>query len=220
MQTNLIPLTFVALIAASGAALAEHSIGDVRAVDPAANTVTLSDGSTYTFYRNDTQSPLSGLKPGDSVNILWQPRGAGREGKAISPISGMTATGRLGSVDSAAKSVTLSDGRVFHFPESTDTNSMLASLQPGDVVRIAFHQGSGRLLGDSIGTTGADHVTGTISSVTVDTVRLADGTSYTFPDTHSAKRALADFKAGDRVDILWVQSGDRRTGASISPANG
>ncbi|TCP40025.1 DUF1344 domain-containing protein [Rhodovulum marinum] len=220
MQTKLVPLTLVALISASSAALAEHSIGYVQSVDQGSNTLTLSDGSSYTFNRNNTQSPLSGLTHGDTVDVLWQHVGGGREGRAISPVSGLQAVGTLQSADPAGNSVTLTDGRMFHFPDSTDTNTVLASLKPGDVVHIAFHDGSGRLLGDSIGTTGADHATGTIASVTNDTVTLSDGSSYSFADTHGAHDKLADFKAGDRVDILWVQSGDSRTGASISPANG
>lgn len=46
MQTKLVPLTLVALISASNAALAEHSIGHVQSVDQGSNTLTLSDGSS------------------------------------------------------------------------------------------------------------------------------------------------------------------------------
>ncbi|ARE38621.1 hypothetical protein RGUI_0480 [Rhodovulum sp. P5] len=220
MKKSLLPLTFAVIVAASSAAFAGHSIGQIQSIDHTANAVTLMDGTTYSFVRSDNDNPLNGLRPGNTVDILWLQNGNARVGKSLSPMSGDYATGTIQSLDPVAATVTLNDGRIFHFAQSSETNATLGAVRPGDVVSVAYHEASGTLRGDALGTVGGDHVTGTIASITGDTVTLKDGSSYVFSDRHSMRQSLATLKAGDRVDILWAPSGQLRMGNAISPVNG
>ena len=49
MKKTLVAISVAAFLGTAGAALAEEAKGKIQAVDPAAKTITLEDGTTYTL---------------------------------------------------------------------------------------------------------------------------------------------------------------------------
>jgi hypothetical protein len=214
MRKSLVSIAVLALIGAGSAALAEDAIGTVKSVNEAENMVTLRDGTSYRFQRLNTSSPLDGLRNGDAVHIVWRPDGSGRTGLEINATSDLQAVGKIASMDAQNSTVTLNDGRVYHFAASQTLRSEMSAYGPGDTIRIAYHKEGGQLMGDSIGSTASQVANGVIRSVGANSVTLDDGRIYAFNGPH---RALSTLKAGDRVQIIWAQSGDTRLGEAISP---
>jgi hypothetical protein len=84
MRKYLIPLTIAATLGASGAALAATTTGTVASISPLLGTVTLTDGSAYTFDLMHAGA-LSNFTTGDKVTIDYA--GGGTDAFAISPRS-------------------------------------------------------------------------------------------------------------------------------------
>jgi len=217
MRRSLVSIAVLAMIGAGSAALAEDTIGTVKSVNETENLVTLRDGSSYTFDRINTSSPLDGIQSGDTVHILWRPDGSGRTGIAINATSDLQAVGKIKSTDMANDTVTLNDGRTYHFEESEAIRSEIGAYHPGDTIRIAYHEEDGLLKGDSIGSTESHVADGVIKSIGANSVTLKDGTTYSFNESREPRHVLPEFKAGDHVRIVWAPSGTARMGEAISP---
>lgn len=73
MRTLHLSAALLAAMFAGGLAYAEETIDKIKSVDADAGTVTLEDGSFYTFNESkDRFNLLSGYKPGDAVKIEWE----------------------------------------------------------------------------------------------------------------------------------------------------
>jgi hypothetical protein len=82
MRSKLIPAVLAASLAFGGAVFAASSeaTGTIKAVDAKAMTVTLEDGTVYTF---PASVKLDGFKVGEKVTISWEMKGTAHEGSAI-----------------------------------------------------------------------------------------------------------------------------------------
>ena len=71
MRKIMVAASAVALLAASTmAALASEASGKIQSVDPAAGTVTLADGNTYTLPQD---FDAASLQVGQDVTITYEP---------------------------------------------------------------------------------------------------------------------------------------------------
>ena len=61
MKKTLVAISVAAFLGTAGAALAEEAKGKIQSVDPAAKTITLEDGTTYTLAEGVT---VDTLQPG------------------------------------------------------------------------------------------------------------------------------------------------------------
>lgn len=82
MRSKLIPAVLAATLAFGGAvyAAASDATGAIKAIDTKALTVTLEDGTVYTF---PASVKLDGFKVGEKVTITWDMKGEAHEGSAI-----------------------------------------------------------------------------------------------------------------------------------------
>ena len=82
MKSKLVPALVVASLAFGGAALAAttDATGAIKAIDVKAMTVTLEDGTVYTF---PAGVKLDGFKVGEKVTIAWEMKGTVHEGASI-----------------------------------------------------------------------------------------------------------------------------------------
>lgn len=70
MRKLMVAMSAVAMLAASSlAAFAEEAKGAITVIDPAAGTVTLADGSTYTL---PTPEAVASLQVGQEVTITFE----------------------------------------------------------------------------------------------------------------------------------------------------
>jgi Cu/Ag efflux protein CusF len=75
MHKLIVATSAAALLAASSlAALAAEATGAITSIDPAAGTVTLEDGSTYTLA---SPADVATLQVGDQVTITYEEGGDG-----------------------------------------------------------------------------------------------------------------------------------------------
>ena len=82
MRFKLIPAVLVASLAFGGAVLAAASTatGPIKAIDAKTMTITLADGTVYTF---PATVKLAGFKVGEKVTITWDMKGTAHEASAI-----------------------------------------------------------------------------------------------------------------------------------------
>jgi Cu/Ag efflux protein CusF len=69
MKKYLALLAAAALLGSVGAALAEEATGKIQAVDPAARTLTLEDGTMFTVAEGVA---IDGLQPGTEVTVTFE----------------------------------------------------------------------------------------------------------------------------------------------------
>jgi ribosomal protein L21E len=114
--------------------------GVIAAVDDGARSVTLDNGTSYSFNHDDGAAyDLTDYKVGDMVAIVPGPDGSGR---SIAPVFVSGMSGAVKAIDMGARTVTLADGTVFHFDD--DTGAELAGFRVGDMVRIETHMVGGQ----------------------------------------------------------------------------
>lgn len=88
MRTVLFPLAFTMAIAAAGTAHAASSTGAIQAINPEQLTVTLADGTVYSFPQTrEFHDKLAHFKIGDMVSINWVVEGTALSADAISPLN-------------------------------------------------------------------------------------------------------------------------------------
>lgn len=109
--------------------------GKIKAVDPANRTVTLENGTVYTFDNVDGEDiDLSGFRAGDDVTIQAVTQGDKEMGRSIASTSSAEVTGKVQSADQGAMTLTLEDGTVYHFAD--DSGVDVSGFLPGDMVKI------------------------------------------------------------------------------------
>lgn len=136
----------------SPAATSGNTVGVIKSVDRATNTVMLENGKTYSFSKSDkNMSALSGLKAGDRAHIVWSGSGNMMNGQAISPASASTTdSGAIKAIDMAAMVVTLEDGNTYRFDNSEAHRGMFAGLKAGDKVTVTWAEAGHTRVGESI----------------------------------------------------------------------
>ena len=82
MKKALVAISVAALLGTAGAALAEDAKGKIQAVDPAAKTITLEDGTTYTLAEGVV---VEGLQPGTEVTVSFEEKDGTKTASAVTP---------------------------------------------------------------------------------------------------------------------------------------
>lgn len=218
MRKSILIASIIALSAAS-ASYAETSVGRVKTINMASSSVTLNDGSSYSF-SGEAAKKLSGYRPGDSVQIQWVQRGKGHMGESIATTSVFHDVGTIASIDHNARVVTLADGKSYQFGRDEHSGKMLSGYNTGDKVRISYDTRGGMMRGESIGGTSAERVSGVIEKVDLatDSVTLAGGKTYTFDPSVKIRSQLAGFRTGDQVSIILTSDTSGQVAEAINPA--
>ncbi len=87
MFKKIVPLAVVVVLGFGSAASALNDTGTIASVNTVGDTVTLTDGSTFSFDDADYADRLSSFKPGDQVAISWHHVGTAMEASSISPVN-------------------------------------------------------------------------------------------------------------------------------------
>ncbi|MCB2111039.1 MAG: DUF1344 domain-containing protein [Defluviimonas sp.] len=219
MKKSIFSAALLAAMFAGGFAFAEQTTGAIKSADEANHTVTLEDGTVFTFEKDAKFfEMLGGYRPGDKVTIDWSMVGDQHVATAMSPDFSAGASGKIKAIDEAAKTVTLEDGKVYTFQNSKGETVNLGGFKAGDEVTIIAVKEGDTNVGQAITAHSALEVTGKVKAVdeAAKTVTLEDGKVYTFDDAEKAK--IGGYKPGDMVKIIAVQVGHTNMGESISPA--
>lgn len=223
MRAHLLSTAVLAALFAGGMAFADETIGTIKSVDEAANTVTLQDGTVYTFENTSGRHEmLGGYLPGDKVAIDWAMRGEVHAATAMSPDFAAGVTGKIKAVDDAASMVTLESGSVYTFQNAKGEKAHLGGFKPGDEVTIVVAKEGGKEIGRSIASHTSADVSGKVKAIdeVERTVTLEDGTIYSFQGEKGKEVHLGGFKVGDMVKIEAVNVGSSHIATAISAANG
>lgn len=220
MRKSIISATILAAVLGSSAAFAGQTTGQIKAVDDAAMTVTLANGSAYTFNdKTDRYDMLGGYLPGDNVTIVWDMVGDKHEALAMSPDFSGAMIGKISAVNPSEESVTLEDGAVYSFLKDTGKVDV-GGFKAGDDVMIVATTDGGKHMGRAIQSVHSAEMTGKLKAIdtALKTVTLEDGTVVNFDkDTHVA---LGGYKVGDMVTFTGFKAGQHTWGTSMSPAHG
>jgi len=82
MKNLLAVLTAVLFLGSAGAALADEAKGKIQAVDPAARTIQLADGSVYTVAEGVA---LETLTPGTEVTVSFEDKDGTKTATDVKP---------------------------------------------------------------------------------------------------------------------------------------
>lgn len=82
MNRILVALSAVGFMVAAGAALAEDAKGKIQAVDPAARTLQLEDGTIFTVAEGVA---MDALQPGTEVTVSFEEKDGQKEAMAVTP---------------------------------------------------------------------------------------------------------------------------------------
>src|SRR5688572_29218489 len=82
MKKTLVAISVAAFLGAAGAALAEEAKGKIQAVDPAAKTITLEDGTTYTLAEGVM---VDTLQPGTEVTVSFEEKDGTKTASSVTP---------------------------------------------------------------------------------------------------------------------------------------
>lgn len=82
MKNLLAVLTAVLFLGSAGAALADEAKGKIQAVDPAARTIQLEDGSIYTVAEGVA---LDALQPGSEVTVMFEDQAGTKTATSVTP---------------------------------------------------------------------------------------------------------------------------------------
>ncbi|MFZ1725507.1 MAG: DUF1344 domain-containing protein [Albidovulum sp.] len=81
MRSYILPAAMIAIIGASGMALASTTtVGAIKSIDAKAHSVTLADGTVYMLPAGFKESDL---KVGEKVSIAWDMKGTQHEASAV-----------------------------------------------------------------------------------------------------------------------------------------
>lgn len=223
MRTPLISAALLAAMFAGGIAFADETIGTIKSVDEAAQTVTLENGTVYTFDKKaNTFEMLGGYLPGDKVTIEWALDGAIHKASAMSPDFAAGVTGKIKAVDEVKSTVTLENGTAYTFQNQKGEKAKLGGYKAGDEVTIIVTKQGGKEIGRSIASHSSAVVSGKVKAINEAerTVTLENGKVYSFQGKKGAEVHLGGFKVGDMVKIDVIDIGNSHLATAISPANG
>lgn len=111
--------------------------GDVKAVDAAKKTVTLSDGEVYSFAaKSGAAVDLKTYKAGDEVTIVATKDGTTNAARAISGHSETDETGKVKAINESERLVTLESGAVYSFLGKDGKDVALGGFKAGEMVKI------------------------------------------------------------------------------------
>ena len=82
MKKTLVAISVAAFLGTAGSALAEEAKGKIQAVDPAAKTITLEDGTTYTLAEGVM---VDTLQPGTEVTVSFDEKDGTKTASAFTP---------------------------------------------------------------------------------------------------------------------------------------
>jgi len=82
MKNLLAALTAVLFLGSAGAAFADEAKGKIQAVDPAARTLTLEDGTIYTVAEGVA---MDTLKPGTEVTVSFEDKAGKKTATDVKP---------------------------------------------------------------------------------------------------------------------------------------
>jgi opacity protein-like surface antigen len=216
---------FAAAIAAmaTSAAQADTAIGQIAEVNPATETVTLTDGRTFDFKNSNQAYCLSGFLPGETVRIDYSEMGGALKGRLIKDTKEFQTIGRIASVDTTNDQVTLENGLTFKF-DARGVKARYKNFNVGDEVRIAYNPFvdiGGVLEGLSIGNTASRELAGTVKEVNVGagTITLEDGVTYEFDGPVTGECTVGGFLPGDDVILILRADGEGKTYEAILPSS-
>lgn len=87
MLKKIAPLALVAALGLGSAAQALTDTGTVASVNEVRDTITLTDGATFSFSDEGYAERLKSFKPGDQVSVSWHHVGTAMEATSISPVN-------------------------------------------------------------------------------------------------------------------------------------
>lgn len=87
MLNKIVPFALIATLGLGSAAQALTDVGTIASVNTVSDTVTLTDGTTFSFKDEDYADRLKSFKPGDQVSVSWHHVGTAMEANAISPVN-------------------------------------------------------------------------------------------------------------------------------------
>ncbi len=218
MRKSIIAAAMIAMIAAT-AAQAETAIGRILSLDRGATAVTLTNGSTYDFRDSEFVNTLHGFRPGDSVSVVYsEGTGGTLVGEAISGTSGFHAGGQITAIDAGTGNVTLSDGRTIMFPQGTEGHAALGGFNTGDNVTVAYQPAQGQLVGQSIGGSVADGMTGVIGNIHMGNGTFTiNGQQVRLDPSRNFESVLGGYRDGDTVHAIIRQANGGMLVESLSP---
>ena len=82
MKNLITVLATVLFLGSAGAALADEAKGKIQAVDPAARTIQLEDGTVYTVAEGVA---LDTLKPGTEVTVSFEEKNGAKTATDVKP---------------------------------------------------------------------------------------------------------------------------------------
>jgi len=226
MRKQLLSATLMSSLIFGGAALAEETLGTIVSIDPAGNAVTLNDGNEYVFADsasdNDGGPLLAGYSVGDMVMVNWTMQGDRRVARSIGGSAAVSEMGVIADIDTAGRTVTLADGRMFSFPDRDGAEAPdISGFTVGDSVEITAAMEGDGMVGLSIASAVSTQVTSTVAAMDEGefSVTLDDGNTYVFPTEMNDR--LRNFAVGDMVTITAVETGTdmMMQGLSIAPAS-
>lgn len=153
MLNKLVPITLITALGVGigAAALADTAVGTIAQVNPAGDSFTLTDGSTFRF--DDSADRLHTFKPGDDVSVTWSQVGDRMEAMTISPVSATLTekgVGTITGVDAVCNTVTLDNGVTYAFGDEAYADR-LHCFKPGDEVSISWQHVGDKVEGIAIG---------------------------------------------------------------------
>ena len=223
MRTSILSATILAAMFTGGLALADVSTGAIKSIDEAGNTVTLANGTVYSFAENSQRHEmLGGYLPGDKVTIVWDKVGNLNEAQSMDPDFAAGVTGKIAEINEVEGFVTLDNGTSYHFKNDKGDKVSLGGFKKGDAVNIVAVSDGSTMIGRAISTQTSDQVTGKIKAIdqAEGTVTLDNGKVYVFNSDKADEAHLGSFKVGDMVKIEVTNVGNMHVGESITPANG
>lgn len=87
MLNKIAPLALVAALGLGSAAQALTDTGTVASVNEVRDTITLTNGSTFSFSDAGYAERLKSFKPGDQVSVAYHHVGTSLEATSISPVN-------------------------------------------------------------------------------------------------------------------------------------
>jgi Cu/Ag efflux protein CusF len=217
MRKSFLSAAVLAAVLGSGFAYAEEATGKIKLIDDAAQTVTLNDGSVYSFgastHRHDV---LGGYRVGDAVSIVWTLEGDKHLIEDMSPSFVNGVEGKIAEINQEAGTVKLADHPTTYVLKSEKNKNLdLSGFKVGDAVTILPGTGNE---GRAISAHEKADVMGKVKSIDTGekTVTLDDGRVYRFDSNSDAN--LGGFKTGDMVKISAIRVGTTSVAQTISPA--
>jgi Cu/Ag efflux protein CusF len=218
MRNSLLSAAVIVAVFGAGFASAEQLSGKITGIDPAAQSVTLDDGTVYSMSQATKQhSILGGYRVGDTVTLVWEMQGNQHLVSAMSSEFSDGVTGTIAAIDVAKNTIKLEgNSNTYTFKSAGGHAIDIGGYRAGDKVTIVT--GSDANVGRAISTHKAAATVGKIRAIdqATKTVKMENGSIYTF----GSNTDLGGFLPGDMVKINASQVGSSLIGKTISPSDG